>query len=183
MTFYAGQLLVATPRLADPNFNRTVILLLDHDEDGAIGVVLNRPMELPLGAVLPAWAEVVAEPHLLFNGGPVSRESALAVGLSLGEGPSHSFWPLVGDFGLVDLDAEPGDLLSDLIGLRVFSGYAGWGHEQLTAEIAEGSWYVVNTAPTDLLTSQPEELWRRIMRRQPGELAFLATMPDDPTLN
>ncbi|MBA2444656.1 MAG: YqgE/AlgH family protein [Nocardioidaceae bacterium] len=183
MPFYAGQLLVATPELLHPEFNRTVVLLLDHDEDGAIGVVLNRPMELPLRAVLPDWAESVAAPHLLFSGGPVSRESALAVGLSLGDGPADSFRRLTGDFGLIDLDAEPGSVLQDLIGLRVFSGYAGWGHEQLTAEIEEGSWYIVNAVPTDLLTSHPEELWRSILRRQPGELANLSTMPDDPTLN
>ncbi len=183
MTFHAGELLVATPEMIDPNFNRAVILLLDHDEDGAIGVALNRPMELPLRAVLPGWADVVAEPHQLFSGGPVSRESALAVGLSLGEGPTDNFRRLTGDFGLIDLDAEPDTVLDDLIGLRVFSGYAGWGHEQLTAEIEEGSWYIVNAVPTDLLTSHPEDLWRSILRRQPGELAFLATMPDDPSLN
>lgn len=183
MTSYAGQILVATPQLGDPNFSRTVILVLDHDADGAIGVVINRPMELPLHAVLPHWADAVADPPMLFNGGPVSRESALAVGMSIGTGPAAGFQPLAGDYGLVDLDAEPGDVAGDLVGLRVFSGYAGWGDSQLMAEIDEGSWFVVAAAATDLITPEPETLWRAIWRRQPGELAFLATLPDDPSLN
>ncbi|MGI8888082.1 MAG: YqgE/AlgH family protein [Nocardioidaceae bacterium] len=183
MTSYAGQLLIATPQLADPNFDRTVILILDHDADGAIGVVINRPMELPLHAVLPQWADTVANPAMLFSGGPVSRESALAVGMSVGAGPAAGFQPLTADYGLVDLDAEPGDVSGDLAGLRVFSGYAGWGDDQLKAEIDEGSWFVVSALASDLITPEPETLWRTILRRQPGELAYLATLPDDPTMN
>ncbi len=183
MVYHTGQLLVATPRLIDPNFARAVILLLDHDADGALGVVINRPSELPLSAVLPGWAEVVSQPQLLFSGGPVAPEAALAVGLSIGAGPAAGFKQLAGDYGLVDLDAEPGLLLPDLVGVRVFSGYAGWGVGQLEAELEEGSWYVVDPIQSDLLHPEPGRLWRAILRRQPGELAYLATFPDDPTMN
>ncbi|MBA2559721.1 MAG: YqgE/AlgH family protein [Propionibacteriales bacterium] len=183
MGYHCGQLLVATPKLLDPNFARTVILLLDHDVEGALGVVINRPSELPLRAVLPPWAEAATEPQMLFSGGPVSPESALGVGLCIGAGPADGFKRLMGDYGLVDLDAEPGDLLPDLVGVRVFSGYAGWGGEQLEAEIGEGSWYVVNAVATDLLNPEPDRLWRSVLRRQPGELAYVANFPDDPTMN
>ncbi len=179
----AGQLLVATPRLLDPNFARTVILVLDHDDEGALGVVINKPSDLPLVSVLPSWADAVASPQSLFLGGPVSPESALAVGVAFGDRPESGFQKLAGDYGLVDLDAAPADLVSDLVGLRVFSGYAGWGSGQLEAELTEGSWYVVNAAPTDVLDPDPQQLWRRVLRRQPGSLAYVATFPDDPALN
>jgi putative transcriptional regulator len=183
MQSYSGYLLVATPLLTDANFSRSVILLLDHDDDGALGVVLNRPTQLPLSAVLPGWGDAVVSPQLLFAGGPVSEESALAIGLASGAGPADSFKRLIGDFGLVDLDAEPYDVLGGLVGVRVFSGYAGWGSGQLEAEIAEGSWYLVEARATDVLDPRPGELWRAVLRRQPNEMAYLATLPDDPSLN
>lgn len=178
-----GQLLVATPRLTDPNFTRTVILVLNHDQDGALGVVINRPSELAVAQVLPAWSDAVASPQLVFGGGPVSPDSALAVAVALGDGPPAGFQPVVAGFGFVDLDASPAELIPDLAGLRVFSGYAGWGEDQLEAEIGEGSWYVVDAAPGDLLSDAPEKLWRAVLRRQVGELAYVSTFPDDPTQN
>lgn len=178
-----GQLLVATPRLMDPNFTRTVILVLNHDEDGALGVVINRPSPLSVAQVLPDWSDVVSHPPLVFGGGPVSPESALAVAVALGEGPSSGFQRVAPGYGLVDLDASPGQVVPDLAGIRVFSGYAGWGADQLEAEIEEGSWYVVPAAPGDVLSAEPETLWRRVLRRQPGELAYVSTFPDDPSMN
>jgi putative transcriptional regulator len=178
-----GQLLVATPRLLDPNFRRTVILVLNHDEDGALGVVINRPSPLAVAQVLPDWSDAVALPPMVFGGGPVSPESALAVAVALGDGPPSGFQRVAPGYGLVDLDASPGEVVPDLAGLRVFSGYAGWGAEQVESEIEEGSWYVVTAAPGDLLSAEPETLWRRVLRRQPGELAYVSTFPDDPTQN
>jgi putative transcriptional regulator len=178
-----AQLLVATPRLLDPNFSRSVILVLNHDEDGALGVVINRPSDLLVSEVLPAWAHAVALPRQVFGGGPVARDSALGVAIALGDGPAAGFQRVAGGYGLVDLDALPGDVLPDLVGLRVFSGYAGWGSGQLEAEIEEGSWYVVTSLPGDLLSSEPATLWRHVLRRQPGELAYVSTFPDEPALN
>jgi putative transcriptional regulator len=183
MQSYAGRLLVATPRLIDPNFARTVILLLDHDDDGALGVVINRPSELPLHAVLPTWSDAVADPPLLFAGGPVETDAALGVALAVGVGPADAFKRLTGDYGLVDLEAEPFEVLGGLVGVRVFSGYAGWGSGQLEFELEEGSWYVVEAMTTDVLDPDPTHLWRTVLRRQAGDLAYLATLPDDPTLN
>ena len=178
-----GSLLVATPRLLDPNFARTVILVLNHDEDGAIGVVINRPSELSVADVLPTWSEAVTQPRTLFSGGPVGRDSAIAVAVPLGDGPAVGFQRVTAGYGLVDLDGSPGDVLPDLAGLRVFSGYAGWAPGQLEAEIAEGSWYVVPSLQSDLVTAEPEALWRLVLRRQAGELAYVSTFPEDPTHN
>jgi putative transcriptional regulator len=187
MLSLTGRLLVATPALGDPNFHRTVIVLLDHDEDGALGVVLNRPSPVPVGEVLPTWAESASEPGVLFQGGPVSQESA--VGLALLHSPPGTedepdgFRRVRGTLGLVDLDGEPALLDGSLGGVRIFAGYAGWGAGQLEGELAEGAWYVVDAEPGDIFESAPEVLWRKVLRRQPGDLALVATYPEDPSLN
>lgn len=183
----AGQLLVATPRLLDPNFERSVVLLLDHDESGSLGVVLNRPSPVPVGEILQGWQDLVAEPGVLFHGGPVGTDSALAVAaIPVGQDPAEDpvgFRRLFDDTGIVDLDT-PTELLSAAISrLRIFAGYAGWGNGQLVSEVEEGSWYVVPLERGDVFGSDSDGLWARVLRRQPGELAWVSTRPVDPTQN
>ena len=182
----AGMLLVATPVLLDPNFADTVILLLDVDEDGALGVVLNRPSEIAVGDVLADWRGVVTAPEVLFHGGPVSADGALAVGLlrDLDDVPV-GFREVSGrlGLGLVDLDTPVELLDGGLASVRIFAGYAGWGADQLAGEIEEGSWYVVPGQAPDVFRRDPTELWRDVMRRQPGNLAWHSTRPVDPDLN
>jgi putative transcriptional regulator len=184
----AGMLLVATPDLLDPNFSDTVVLMLEVDGDGALGVVLNRPSPVPVADVLDPWVDVCAEPEVLFRGGPVSTEGALAVArLRDPDDPPVGFRvlddTLGGVVGLVDLDT-PVELVSDSLSeLRIFAGYAGWGAAQLAAEIEEGSWYVVPGEVPDLFRVDPTELKRDVLRRQPGELAWHSTRPVDPELN
>ena len=181
-----GRLLVATPKLEDPNFARSVVLLLDHDDDGALGVIISRPTTVPVADVLPGWSELVTGPDVLFSGGPVATDSALGVAVLDGsdEDDTPLGWrPLYPGAGLVDLDAPPELLAGMLTGMRVFAGYAGWGPGQLENEIAEGAWYVVPAETGDLLDPDAVGLWRRVLRRQPGELAFVATCPLDPTQN
>ena len=185
----AGSLLVATPALVDPNFAHTVVLVLDHDEDGSLGVVLNRPSPVPVAEVLPGWDEVLSGPDVLFQGGPVATDSALAVaGLRSLAGADEweepvGFRRLFGHTGVVDLDTPSEIIAPALSRMRVFAGYAGWGSGQLEAEVEEGSWYVLPSDPADLFADTPELLWARVLRRQPGELAWVSTMPLDPTLN
>jgi putative transcriptional regulator len=180
----AGMLLVATPALLDPNFADTVVLLLDVDEGGALGVVLNRPSGVPVGEVLDGWGEVVSEPEVLFQGGPVSTQGALAVGVVRSEADVPvGFREVDGGLGLVDLDTPLELLEGSLAHLRIFAGYAGWGAEQLAGEIEEGSWYVVPAEASDVFRADPTGLWRDVLRRQPGELAWHSTRPFDPDLN
>jgi putative transcriptional regulator len=183
----AGQLLVATPALVDPNFDHCVVLLLDYDENEALGVVLNRPSPVPVGEILADWSELAGRPSVLFHGGPVSTDSALAVATvppGVVEAAEPVGWRrLFDDTGIIDLDA-PTELVGPAVsGVRIFAGYAGWGTEQLEAEIEEGSWYVVPSTPSDVFSTEPESLWARVLRRQPGELAWVSTRPLDPTLN
>jgi putative transcriptional regulator len=181
-----GDLLVATPALLDPNFERTVVLLLDIDENGALGVVLNRPSPVAVGEILPDWTDLAAAPDVLFQGGPVSTDSALAVGRSHTTAPGSEpvgFRPLYADIGIVDLDTPTEIVAPALDGVRIFAGYAGWGDEQIAEEIATGSWYVVPSVREDLFGDEPLDLWTRVLRRQPGELAWVSTRPLDPTMN
>lgn len=180
-----GLLLVAAPTLLDPNFADTVVLLIEADAGGAVGVVLNRPTPVPVEEVLPAWGEVVAEPEVLFQGGPVSTDGALAVALldDAAVVPDRGFRPVAGRFGLVDLDTPMDAVAGRLAGLRIFAGYSGWGAWQLEDEIAEGAWYVVPSEASDLCREDATDLWRDVLRRQPGELAWHATRPADPELN
>jgi putative transcriptional regulator len=185
---HVGDLLVATASLLDPNFERAVVLVLDLDENGALGVVLNRPSTVQVGEILPDWADHAAEPEVLFQGGPVSTDSALAVGASMSydldpNSEPVGFRRLYDDVGIVDLDTPTEIVGPVLTGLRIFAGYAGWGEEQLEAEIRSGSWYIVPSLPGDLFGSDPLGLWTRVLRRQPGELAWVSTQPADPTLN
>jgi putative transcriptional regulator len=185
----AGRLLVATPLLGDPNFKRTVVLIVEHEDvQGTLGVVLNRPTEVPVGQVLEPWTDLATSPSVVFRGGPVSPSSALALALVPGTGEPVGWHPLDGApamarLGLVDLDTPPGLLAAAIARLRVYAGYAGWGVGQLQAEIDEGAWYVLPAEPGDVFATDPDRLWRQVLRRQDGDLAFLATYPDDPSMN
>ena len=187
----AGRLLVATPVIGDPNFDRTVVLLLDHGDDGALGLVLNRPTDVDVGESLPQWAALVTDPAVVFVGGPV--EQAAAIGLGRPTPGSHDRedrpWspiPLAADgpgpLATLDLSADPGPdpRLEDV---RVFVGYAGWGAGQLKAELDQEAWLVLPAVGSDLWGDAPEELWHRVLRRQRGSLAWLSLYPPDPSGN
>lgn len=167
----AGRLLVATPDLTDPNFSHTVVLLLAVRPEGALGIVLNRPSDRRVDDVLPRWADRVAAPGVVFFGGPVGLDAV--VGLSAQ--------------GAVDLDdAMAGEFVPDDDGvseIRLFAGSAGWGPDQLDLEIAQGSWWVFDSEPGDVTTSDPETLWQRVLRRQSGRTAWFALATADPAYN
>lgn len=185
----AGRLLVATPLLGDPNFRRSVVLIVEHEvTEGTLGVVLNRPTEIPVGRVLEQWTDLATEPSVMFRGGPVQPDSALALALVPGTDEPIGWRALDGvpglaRLGLLDLDTPPRLLAPAIKQLRVYAGYAGWSPGQLQAEIEEGAWLVVPGEPGDVFAAEPGELWRDVLRRQGGEAAFLATYPDDPSLN
>ena len=186
----AGRLLVATPLLGDPNFKRAVVLIVEHeDTEGTLGVVLNRPTKVPVGQVLEPWTELATDPSVVFTGGPVSPNSALALAHVPGTDEPVGWHPLEGGrpevarLGLVDLDAPPGLLAAAIVSLRVYAGYAGWNSGQLQAEIEEGAWYVLPAEASDAFCTEPGRLWPAVLRRQGGELAYVATYPDDPGLN
>jgi putative transcriptional regulator len=182
----AGRLLVATPLLGDPNFKRAVVLIVEHEEtEGTLGVVLNRPTKIPVGQVLEQWTELITDPSVLFRGGPVAQNSALALAMVPGKEEPLGWRaldgaPALARLGLLDLDAPPLLLAPAIQSLRVYAGYAGWSPGQLEAEIDEGAWFVLPAEPGDIFAAEPEHLWRAV---QEGDIAFLATYPEDPGLN
>src|SRR5579875_1016105 len=180
----AGQLLVATPGLVDPNFARTVVLVLHHDEEGGLGLVLNRPTGMPVSEPLPQWMDLAAEPPVVFVGGPVSPGSAICLALKEPGHPAGPWRPVLGDrLGTLDLNADRDQAGPGLNALRVFAGYAGWGPGQLDSEVERGGWLVVGAEAGDAMTGQPGDLWKRVLRRQGGELAILAAYPLDLSAN
>jgi putative transcriptional regulator len=180
-----GQLLVAAPILVDPNFADTVVLILDANDDGTLGVILNRPSLVPVADFTePGWSALVTAPEVLYKGGPVGTDGALALArLSNPDDEPVGWQPVFGEYGVVDLDS-PAELIDDAIaGIRIFAGYSGWEGGQLEAEIEEGAWYVVPSESGDVLTENVGELRRTVLRRQPGERAWVSTRPADPELN
>jgi putative transcriptional regulator len=177
----AGQLLIAEPRLSDPNFRRSVVLVLAHDAEGALGVVLNRPTEVPACEVVEELASLVDASDMLHDGGPVQRDGVVVLA-DFAE-PEESERLVVGSVGMLSDLSEPERLSESVRRVRAFAGYAGWGAGQLDGEIAEGSWHVVPAQPSDLFSDQPDRLWHDILRRQPPPLSMLATLPEDASLN
>jgi putative transcriptional regulator len=177
---------VAAPGLLDPNFRRTVVYLIEHRERGSLGVVLNRPSELALQDVLPAWAPLSAHPPSVFVGGPVDGKTALCLAAVRAGHDPNGITGLVavsGPVALVDLDGDAEVLAPRVRGLRVFAGYAGWDTGQLAGEIGRGDWFVAPALPDDVLTGQGSDLWSRVLRRQGAPLALLATFPVDARHN
>jgi len=181
-----GSALVAAPGLQDPNFRRTVVLIIDHGASGTLGVVLNRPSEVPVRDVLPLWGAHATLPRALYVGGPVQRRAALCVAalpVGVDAERTEGMIKVRGSLALIDLAADPELMAPQLRGLRVFAGYAGWGEGQLAGEITRGDWVVVPALVDDVLAPPDTDLWSRILRRQGMPLALLATYPADPTQN
>ena len=175
-----GALLVATPLLTDPHFERTVILMLEHTEEGALGLVLNRPSELPAVSALPEWADRAADPEVVFGGGPVQPGAAFVLSERPDTRRVDGFAAVFEQVGVVDLG---GVVPHDLGRTRVFSGYAGWSPGQLEGELAEDAWWVVDADPEDVFFAVPDDLWRTVLRRQTDRLSWFADYPDDPANN
>lgn len=178
-----GHMLVAAPSLMDPNFHRTVILLLDHTDEGALGIVLNRPSLTPVGELLEPWGDLAAEPGMVHVGGPVEPTAVIALG-GIAAGVLPDGWdPIIDGLRVVDLAADAALAAAELTSIRVFAGYAGWGSGQLEDELSEDAWVPFPARAEDALTTDPDSLWRRVMERAGVDHRLLATMPDDPAMN
>lgn len=165
---------MATPHLIDPNFHRSVVLILEHNEDGALGLILNRATTEMAETYLPAWDGFLVPPGVVHFGGPVDPEVAIGLGRAV-DGTQVA----TSGFALVDLTADP-DPESPHV--KVYAGYSGWTAGQLEAELQGGSWFVVDAAPDDPF-GEPEGLWAKVLRRQGGALSMIGLFPDDPRMN
>lgn len=182
----AGTLLLANIDLLEPTFRRSVIYVVEHNDGGTLGVVLNRPSETAVYNVLPQWADLVAKPKTMFIGGPVKRDAALCLGiLRVGVDPEGmpGLRHVAGRIVMVDLDADPDLITAAVEGVRIFAGYSGWTIGQLEGEIERDDWIVLSALPSDVLVAPRVDLWSRVLRRQPFPMAMLATHPIDLSRN
>lgn len=182
----AGTLLLANTDLLEPTFRRSVIYIVEHNDGGTLGVVLNRPSEMAVYNVLPQWAKLTIKPKTMFVGGPVKRDAALCLA-TLRMGVDAQDVPglrhVAGRVVMVDLDADPDALAPAIEGVRIFAGYSGWTIGQLEAEIERDDWIVLSALPSDVLVEPKVDLWSRVLRRQPLPLSMLATHPIDVSRN
>jgi putative transcriptional regulator len=175
-----GQLLIASPGLLDPNFRRTVVLVTEHNEEGAAGLVLNRPSPTEVSEVVPQLEPLVEDGEQVWVGGPVQPNAVLVLGEFLD--PDDAAVPLFGSLGFPSLD-EPDEVVPMTTRRRVFAGYAGWGSGQLEDELSREDWIVEPALPDDAFTEAPEELWRDVLRRKGGIYELVSRMPEDPSVN
>jgi putative transcriptional regulator len=175
-----GQLLVASPALVDPNFARSVVFITEHGEDGAMGIVLDRPSETAVEAVVPQLAEIAGgEP--IYVGGPVQPEAIVL--LAEFSDLEAAAWIVVADVGLASADVDLDELARAVRRGRVYAGYSGWGPGQLEAEMEVDSWIVEPPMPKELFPDDPATLWSDVLARKGGQYALIARMPADPSQN
>jgi putative transcriptional regulator len=178
-----GQLLIASPKIVDPNFRRVVVYMAEHTDEGAMGLVLNRPAETTIAEAVPDLEWLAADGGAgVWVGGPVSPASVIV--LAEFEDPARSALIVDGDLGFVPAEIDDRDAFAAGVRrTRVFAGHSGWGPGQLEAELEEDSWIVEPAERGDVFTADPEALWSRVLRRKGREYVLLATMPMDPSLN
>jgi|SRR5579862_2508596 len=175
-----GQLLIASPGLRDPNFRRTVVLVTEHSDEGAAGLVLNRPSPAAVADVVPVLEPLVEVDEQVWLGGPVQQDAVLVLGEFVD--PHDAAVPLFGALGFPSLD-EPEEVVTATVRRRVFAGYAGWGAGQLEDELAREDWIVEPSRIDDAFTEEPDELWADVLRRKGGVYELVARMPEDPSVN
>jgi putative transcriptional regulator len=176
-----GKLLIAAPTLLDPNFARTVVAIANHDDDGALGVVLNRPSETEVAEAVPDLAELVDDGDVVHVGGPV-QPGAIVV-LAEFEAPDDAAFLVTGSVGLVSDRTDIERLPDVTVRRRVYAGYAGWGPGQLEAELERDDWILEPARPNDVFSEDPQELWGSVLERKGGRYRLVARMPVDPSVN
>ena len=175
-----GMLLIANSPLFDPNFRRTVVFIGHHDEEGAVGVVLNRMLEVTVREAVPPLGSLVPADDPVYLGGPVQPDAAVVVADF--EDPAVADFLAFETIGFLPSETEPG--IEDAVRrARVFAGYAGWGPGQLEAELGEASWVVEPARSSDVFAEDPSRLWEDVLRRKGSSFDLLRLMPIDPTQN
>lgn len=176
-----GQLLLASPALIDPNFRRTVVLVGVHNDDGAMGVILNRPSETTVAEAVPQLEAVVDSEEPVYVGGPVQPSSVVLLAEFLDPTPAALL--VLGRIGFPSGGTDVDGLADSTERRRVFAGYAGWSGGQLDEELDQGDWIAHPAVPDDVFTESPGQLWARVLQRKGGSYALLARMPVDPSVN
>jgi len=175
-----GKLLVASPALVDPNFARTVVFMTEHNDEGGMGIVLNRPSDTAVDSVVSELTEIAGgEP--VYVGGPVQPEALVL--LAEFTNLEAAAWVVVADVGLASADVDLDELAGSVRRGRVYAGYSGWGPGQLEEEVEGDSWIIEPPLPPELFPDDPATLWSDVLARKGGQYSLIARMPADPSLN
>jgi putative transcriptional regulator len=180
MPFLTAHILISSASLYDPNFRHTVVLIGSHDDEGAVGVILNRPTEVLVADAVPPLADLAGVDAKLFEGGPVQPTQPVL--LAELRDSDRVDLPVLGSIGFLTGEIEE-TLRPSILRARVYAGYSGWGAGQLEAELAADAWIVEPARAEDVFTDQPDSLWRRILERKGGEYRRIAMVPKDPRVN
>ncbi len=175
-----GQLLIASPQLVD-YFRRAVVLVVEHSEDGAMGIVLNRPSQTRVADAVPGLADLVPADALVYVGGPVQPDAVTV--LAEFDDPAEAATIVFGEVGFGRADADLAVLAASTSRARVFAGYAGWSPRQLEEEMDRRDWIVARPEPADVFSDEALGLWATVLRRKGGRYELLARMPLDPSVN
>ena len=176
-----GQLLIAGPALVDPNFWRTVVLVVEHSEEGAFGLVLNRPSETSVGEAVAELDEVIDPSEPLFIGGPVQPSSVVILGHF--EDPDDAALLAFDDVGVLGTATSLEEMSVGVRTARAFVGHSGWGAGQLDSELERGDWILEPARIEDAFSARARDLWASVLTRKGGSYALVARMPPDPSVN
>lgn len=181
MESFRGKLLIAGPSLQDPNFWRTVVLVVEHNEDGALGLVLNRPSETTVGEVVPQLSDLVDPTEGVLVGGPMQPGAVIVLADFMD--PDEAALIAFEGVGVMGAGSDPADLIGEVRSARAFAGHTGWGPGQLDGELERGDWILEPARRIDAFTPDPAELWSDVLSRKGGSYALVARMPTDPSTN
>lgn len=175
-----GHLLISSGGLYDPNFRHTVVLVGEHNAEGALGVVLNRPLNVTVEQAIPQLSDLVPPGESLYQGGPVQPDSPVLLA-ELAD-PDLADVLVFGGVGFL-VGEVSADVQPSVFKARVFAGYSGWGPGQLESEMAVDSWIIDSAQVEDVFTNAPDKLWSKVLERKGPEYQMLSRMPYDPSTN
>jgi len=176
-----GQVLIASPSIFDPNFRQAVVLIAQHDETGAMGVILNRPSEAAVRSLSPALARLTGLDDSVYVGGPVDETSLIV--LAQFDEPDAAALMVLGDVGFVAVGSDLDEVGGIIRRARVFAGHSAWAPGQLEMEMEREDWIVEPASHDDVFAAHAQELWHAVLERKGGNFAVVARMPFDPSVN
>jgi putative transcriptional regulator len=172
--FDVGDLLCADRTLKDPNFAQTVILIVKYDDEGTLGLILNRRSDVAISKLLDDWKEAKGHNEPIFVGGPV--EEGTLLGLVRSRAKSEEAGAILRDVHLVSDRGQLQRMLQTAAApdkFRLYAGYAGWAPEQLEEEIDVGAWHLFPGDANTVFDSDPDSLWTRMIKKTETQIAVL----------
>ena len=178
----SGQVLLAEPFMLDPNFKRSAVLLCEHNEDGSVGFIMNKPLKMRIDELIDGFPEFDSE---VFFGGPVQTDTIHYIH-NVGDLVEDSVKVADGVYWGGDFEKLKFLIASNLVlphNIRFFVGYSGWSEGQLNDEMGYGSWVLADMDANYLFKSEPKKLWTQVMYNKGDTYSVIAQMPETSNFN